>query len=36
MVTQPNMAKVKTEIQAIANKWADAENARDARTVSTF
>lgn len=36
MITQPDMAKVKTEIQAIATKWADAENARDAKTVSTF
>jgi uncharacterized protein (TIGR02246 family) len=36
MLTQPDMAKVKTEIQAIATKWADAENARDAKTVSTF
>lgn len=30
------MPKVKTEIQAIAAKWADAENARDAKTVATF
>ncbi len=30
------MAKVKAEIQAIGNKWADAENARDARTVADF
>jgi len=36
MLTHPDMAKVKTEIQAIATKWADAENARDAKTVSTF
>jgi ketosteroid isomerase-like protein len=36
MITHPDMTKVKTEIQAIANKWADAENARDAKTVSTF
>jgi ketosteroid isomerase-like protein len=36
IITHPNMAKVKTEIQAIATKWADAENARDAKTVSTF
>ena len=36
MITHPDMAKVKTEIQAIATKWADAENARDAKTVSTF
>jgi ketosteroid isomerase-like protein len=36
MLTHPDMAKVNTEIQAIATKWADAENARDARTVSEF
>lgn len=36
MVTQPDMGKVKTEIQAIATKWADAENARDARAVASF
>jgi len=36
MITDPDMAKVKTEIQAIATKWAEAENARDAKTVSDF
>lgn len=35
-LTHPDMAKVKTEIQAIATKWAAAENARDAKTVATF
>ncbi len=36
MINHPDMAKVKTEIQAIGSKWADAENARDARTVADF
>ena len=34
--TKPDMAKVKSEIQALATKWADAENARDAKTVAAF
>ncbi|MBS1735628.1 MAG: DUF4440 domain-containing protein [Bacteroidetes bacterium] len=36
MITHPDMQKVKTEIQEIATKWANAENARDAKTVSDF
>lgn len=36
MLTHPDMTKVKTEIQAIATKWADAENARDVKAVLEF
>ena len=36
MIIHPDMAKVKTEIQAIGTKWADAENVRDAKTVTEF
>jgi ketosteroid isomerase-like protein len=34
MVTHPDMVKVKKEIQAIASRWAAAENARDAKAVA--
>ena len=35
-VIHPDMEKVKMEIKAIATKWANAENARDVKTVSDF
>jgi uncharacterized protein (TIGR02246 family) len=36
VVEKPDMMEVKNKIQAIANKWAAAENSRDAKVVSDF
>ena len=36
MPVAPDMVKVKNEIQATVTKWADAENARDAKVVASF
>ncbi len=35
-VAKPDMAKVKAEIQALENSWAEADNARDVNAVLAF
>lgn len=36
MATKPDNAKLKAEIQALENAWANAENARDANALAAF